>query len=148
MPWSMKVILFFLSSVLVVSCSNEKTKAEDLQKQALHEFIQFVDQWKEGSIRQNALTNRISTLNDLNQDIIVFNEGNDIDKQSILFQGSSDTLFVDHLNYLTTTFGAPSQSASYKVWRLERASKNTLEISFYPHPTENWLLALRERGQE
>lgn len=144
----MKVILFFLSSLFLIACKGENTNKEAHQKQAFNEFTYFIDQWKEGNLQQDTASTLINSFNEVNEHITVYDEGNDIDRQSILFKGASDTLFVDHLNYLTTLFGVPSESGSYKVWRIKRASKNTLEISFYPHPTESWLLALRKRSQE
>jgi hypothetical protein len=150
MRWWKKGILFFLNSFCFFSCDTQ-TKDLELHEKPKEEIIELVKYYVHSHpVDEKTMDSLIDRLNNSQHELEGFKKENPIDKGNWLVSAKTDGfLFIvkNYLNEVSTAY--LYETKDLHIWRLESENNKKLkEISISPHPTETFLLTMRERQQE
>jgi len=143
-------ILFFLSSLIFISC-NSTTKENEITEKSTDWSLQIVQHFIEKEkIEEEVMDSLIFQLNKSQDSLIGYSKNNPIDVGKWMICSSDENNFSQIKKALKRDVDLEfHETTLLNLWRIQNKQGKLLkEISISPHPTEGFVLLMRERGQE
>jgi hypothetical protein len=153
MNWSMKEVLFILSSFFLLSCSSINEEDENALMSQENDQISAVDGYL--LVLSNILENGLFRNESLNadtllkvDDLIILGTSNLAEPGQIIFSGSDQQLngIISDLNNLPNT--QYFSDANFDVWLILLNGKRVLEFTKYLNPALGDVIVVRQKIQE
>jgi len=155
MIWLKREIFIILSFLLLVfsSCSESKPNAiekleikENSKKELIRSFFAHLQNWNNQSYTLiDSIGQQISQM-DSTLRFLPFN--NSYEKNTFIFTSPNihSLAVFEESEFLAQS--QPIVHSFYKIWRKKINGLQLLDLSIEPHPTLEWIFAIRLRSQE